>query len=224
MPEHSIEGWCGHNLRPDDARLVDLFASVQMINDNQRFSPRETKAHIMASLQDQLLKAGIVDKKKAKQIKQEQRKEAKGRQKGQVQVDENKETAKRALAEKAQRDRELNKAQQAAVEKKAIQAQIIQLIRMNRIDRQQGDVAYQFTDGTKIKKIYITAPLQNDLVKGRIAIARLDDGYELLPAAAAEKIMQRDAGVIVMLNNNDKAEVDEDDPYADYQIPDDLMW
>ena len=224
MPEHSIEGWCGHNLRPDDARLVDLFASVQMINDNQRFSPRETKAHIMASLQDQLLKAGIVDKKKAKQIKQEQRKEAKSRQKGQVQVDENKETAKRALAEKAQRDRELNKAQQAEVEKKAIQAQIIQLIRMNRIDRQQGDVAYQFTDGTKIKKIYITAPLQNDLVKGRIAIARLDDSYELLPAAAAEKIMQRDAGVIVLLNSNDKAEVDQDDPYADYQIPDDLMW
>ena len=224
MPEHSIEGWRGHNLRPDDARLVDLFASVQMINDNQRFSPRETKAHIMASLQDQLLKAGIVDKKKAKQIKQEQRKEAKSRQKGQVQVDENKETAKRALAEKAQRDRELNKAQQAEVEKKAIQAQIIQLIRMNRIDRQQGDVAYQFTDGTKIKKIYITAPLQNDLVKGRIAIARLDDSYELLPAAAAEKIMQRDAGVIVLLNSNDKAEVDQDDPYADYQIPDDLMW
>ena len=178
----------------------------------------------MASLQDQLLKAGIVDKKKAKQIKQEQRKEARSRPKGQVQVDENKEQAKRALAEKTQRDRQLNKQQQDEAEKKAIQAQIIQLIKMNRVDRQKGDVAYQFTDGTKIKKMYLTRQLQNDLIKGRLAIAKLAGSYELLPAPAAEKIMQRDAQVIVLLNRNDKVEVDEDDPYADYQIPDDLMW
>ena len=36
--------------------------------------------------------------------------------------------------------------------------------------------------------------------------------------------MQRDAQVIVLLNRNESVEVDEDDPYADYQIPDDLMW
>jgi len=178
----------------------------------------------MASLQDQLLNAGIVDKKKAKQIKQEQRKEARSRPKGQVQVDENKEQAKRALAEKTQRDRQLNKRQQDEVEKKAIQAQIIQLIKMNRVDRQKGDVAYQFTDGTRIKKLYVTQQLQNDLSKGRLAIAKLGDSYELLPAPAAEKIMQRDAQVIVLLNRNESIEVDEDDPYADYQIPDDLMW
>ena len=180
----------------------------------------------MASLQDQLLKAGIVDKKKAKKIKQEQRKEARSRPKGQVQVDENKEQAKRALAEKTQRDRQLNKQQQDEAEKKAIQAQIIQLIKMNRVGRKRGDVAYQFTDGTKIKKLYITQQLQNDLIKGRLAIAKLEGGYELLPSQAAEKIMQRDAQVIVLLNRNESVEVDEDedDPYADYQIPDDLMW
>ena len=178
----------------------------------------------MASLQDQLLKAGIVDQKKAKQIKREQRKEAKGRQKGQVQVDENKEHAKRAQVEKAERDRKLNLQQQAEAEKKALQAQIIQLIKMNRIDRQKGDMAYQFTDGAKIKKIYITRQLQEDLVKGRLAIAKLGDSYELLPSPAAEKIMQRDQQVIVLLNSKGPVEVDEDDPYADYQIPDDLMW
>jgi len=178
----------------------------------------------MASLQDQLLKAGLVDQKKAKKIKQEQRKEAKGRQKGQVQVDENKEQARRVLAEKAERARELNKLQQAEAEKKAIQAQIIQLIKMNRIDRNNGAIAYQFTDGTKIKKIYVTQPLQDDLSRGRLAVAKLGESYELIPAVAAEKIMQRDASVIVLLNSADKLAVDEDDPYAQYQIPDDLMW
>ena len=82
----------------------------------------------MASLQDQLLQAGLVDKKKAKQVKQEQRKEAKVRHKGQSQPDENKEQARRALLEKADRDRQLNKQQQAEAEKKAIKAQIVQLI------------------------------------------------------------------------------------------------
>jgi len=57
-----------------------------------------------------------------------------------------------------------------------------------------------------------------------VAIAKLNDSYELLPAAAAEKIMQRDQDVIVVLNKNEQNEVAEDDPYADYQIPDDLMW
>ena len=177
----------------------------------------------MASLQDQLLKAGIVDQKKAKKIQQEKRKAAKSAPKGHTRVDENKERAQRALAEKAERDRELNRQQQAASEKKAIQAQIVQLIRMNRVAR-DGDIPYQFTDGRKIKKIFVSPKLQDELTRGQLAIARLEGNYELLPAAAARKIMQRDSEAIVLLNEKSQAVVDEDDPYAAYQIPDDLMW
>ena len=178
----------------------------------------------MASLKDQLLNAGLVDKKKAKQLKQELRKEAKVRQKGQVPLDDNKEQVKRNLIEKVERDRQLNKQQQEVVERKAIQAQISQLITMNRIKRESGDIAYQFTDGTRIKKIYVTEQLQKDLVNGRLAIAKLGNEFELLPSSAAEKIRQRDPQVIVLLNTYEVTGVDEDDPYAEYQIPDDLMW
>ncbi len=59
----------------------------------------------MASLQDQLLKAGIVDKDKAKKIKKEKRKAAKAQPKGQAAVDEIREQAKRTLAAKAEHDR-----------------------------------------------------------------------------------------------------------------------
>jgi uncharacterized protein YaiL (DUF2058 family) len=178
----------------------------------------------MASLQDQLLKAGIVDSKKAKKIGKEKRKEAKSQPKGHAQVDETREQVRRAQAEKAERDRELNRQLQAANEKKAIQAQVIQLIRMNRVERGGGDVPYQFTDGKKIKKIYVTAQLQTELVRGRLAIARLDDGYELLPASAARKIMQRDEAAVILLNESEPAAPGEEDPYAGYEIPDDLMW
>jgi hypothetical protein len=178
----------------------------------------------MASLKDQLLKAGIVDSKKAKQIDKEKRKEARSQPKGHARVDETREQARLAQVKKAERDRELNRQQQAQNEKRAIQAQIVQLIRMNRIERVAGDVAYQFTDGRKIKKIYVTPQLQDELSRGRLAIARLDDSYELLPAAAARKIMQRDEEAIILLNTSEPAAVGEEDPYAEYKIPDDLMW
>ena len=178
----------------------------------------------MASLQDQLLKAGIVDLKKAKEIKKEKRKQAKQRPKGSVQVDETKEQAKRALAERSQHDRDTNRQQQAQADKKAVHAQIIQLINVNRINRQGGEIAYQFSDKRKIKKLYVTASLQGQLIKGQIAIVKLGENYELVPAAVAEKIRQRNAAIIVLLNTKESSAVDEDDPYADYQIPDDLMW
>ena len=178
----------------------------------------------MASLQDQLLKAGIVDQKKAKKIGKEKRKQAKQLPKGEVLVNENKEQAKHALAERARQDRERNKLHQAEANQKAVHAQVIQLIKTNTIDRRDGDAAYQFTDGNKIKKIYVTAQLQNELSRGQLAIAKLEDEYTLIPRIIAEKIEQREQHIVILLNTNVKAETDEDDPYADYQIPDDLMW
>ena len=177
----------------------------------------------MASLQEQLLKAGLADEKKAKQIKKEQR-QAKKANKGKPQVNESRLAAEKALAEKVQRDRELGRQRQAEADKKAIYAQIVQLVNTSRIDRKGGEVAYQFTDGKKIKKLYVTAAQQNQLTKGMIAISKLGEEYELVPANIAEKIAQRDASVILVHNKPGADQVDEDDPYADYPIPDDLRW
>jgi uncharacterized protein YaiL (DUF2058 family) len=178
----------------------------------------------MASLQEQLLKAGIVDKQKAKQVEQEKRKQTKQSHKGHTQVNETKELAKKALAEKTVRDREINRQREASAELKAIAAQIKQLIEVNRIDRQGGETAYQFTDGTKIKKIYVSPLLHNQLSKGLIAVVRLNDQYELVPAVVADKISQRDESIVLVQNQANKVDSSEDDYYADFKIPDDLMW
>lgn len=179
------------------------------------------------SLQDQLLKAGLVDSKKAKQVEKEKRKQKKVKQKSkQPQVDETKLAAQQALEEKAQRDRELASQRNAEAEKKAIQAQIIQLIEMNRQPKGRGDVPYNFTDGKKVKKLFVTEEQQKALSKGRLVIVALGEGYELVPAAVADKIAQRDDSAIIVQNTLSAADqaAEEDDPYADFQIPDDLMW
>lgn len=178
----------------------------------------------MASLQEQLLKAGVVDKKKAQQLKKEKRKQTRQQPKGEPQPDESRQQAQRALAAKAERDRAINREQQAAAEKKAIQAQVIQLIEMNRVARAGGEINYQFADGKKIKKLLVTPRLQQQLSSGQLAIARYKGGYELVPAAVAEKISQRSDDTIALLNTRSESREAEEDPYAAYQIPDDLMW
>lgn len=176
------------------------------------------------SLQDQLLNAGLVDKKKAKAAQKEKRKQAKQVPKGQAVIDENKRLAEEARRQKAERSQELNRQQQLEAEKKAIFAQIKQLITQHCIDRKGGEVAYQFVDNKKIKKLYLTELQQNQLSRGIIAVVKLNENYELVPAAIAEKISQRDESFVMLINQKSTEVVEEDDPYADYQIPDDLMW
>lgn len=174
-----------------------------------------------SSLQSQLLKSGLADQKRVKKIHQQQL------EAGKKAKDETKEAVAQAMALKAERDRELNRQKKEEMERKAIGAQIKQLIEAHRIDRKGGEMHYQFTDQGKIKKIYVTDVLLNQLVKGQSAIVRFSDAYELVPTVVAEKIALRDADSIVVLNLRTVAtsqEVAEDDPYANYQIPDDLMW
>ncbi|MEP6160633.1 MAG: DUF2058 domain-containing protein [Halieaceae bacterium] len=177
------------------------------------------------SLQDQLLKAGLTDKKKLKQADKEKRKQKNVQRRSKDEaVDEIKAEAQRSLAGKAERSRELAQQQNAAAEKKAIAAQIRQLIELNRESRQGADIPYNFSDGKQIKKLFVTAQMQDHLVNGRLAIVRLGEAYEVVPGPVADKISQRDADCIVLRNQAGASEEDEDDPYADYKIPDDLMW
>ena len=177
------------------------------------------------SLQDQLLKAGLVDGKKIKQAKQAKKKQKKQqRQSGTEVIDENKQAAQKSRAEKAGRDRELNRQRDEEAQRKAVVAQIKQLIEINRLPKDKGDVAFNFSDNNKIKKIYVTEEFQVQLSKGRLAIVKLNEQYEIVASPIAEKIAQRDQASVIVCNEAVGLEEDEDDYYADYKIPDDLMW
>ena len=179
----------------------------------------------MASLQDQLLGIGLTDEKTAKKTKKEKAKQEKMVRKNQIQVtDETAIAVKQAREEKAEKDRELNAQRKAEAEKKAIVAQIKQLIQSNRVDRKDCEVAYNFTDGTAVKKINVNDEIQRLLGIGRLAIVKADDRYDVVPFPVAEKIASRDDSFVVVLNEKTAEAVDEDDPYAEFQIPDDLMW
>ncbi|HEX9803502.1 MAG TPA: DUF2058 domain-containing protein [Gammaproteobacteria bacterium] len=178
------------------------------------------------SLQDQLLKAGLVDKKKAQKAQKVKHEQAKLKRKNKIEtVDEARLAAQKAQAEKVERDRQLNLQRKQEAEQRAITAQIRQLIEMNRQEKGKGDITYNFTDGSKVTHIYVDERQQRQLGNGHLAIVRLDGHYEIVPSAVSEKIALRDESYLVYCNKG-KAEtvVDEDDPYAEFQVPDDLMW
>lgn len=187
----------------------------------------------MTSLKDQLLKAGLIDPKQAKQADKEKRKQDKqARRTGHSEQDEIKEAAQEARAAKAERDRELNRQRQQEAEQKALQAQIRQLIENHRQSKQAGpgEVEYNFTDNSKIKKIRVSPKVHRQIVLGQLAVVRLGQGYELVPRIVADKIAQRDAASVLVANaqnvgaQKENAALLEEDPYKDYVIPDDLMW
>ncbi|VTL97311.1 nucleoprotein/polynucleotide-associated enzyme [Pseudomonas aeruginosa] len=72
------------------------------------------------SLRDQLLKAGLVNEKQAKQATKQKQKQQRLEHKNQVDKDDSQRlAAEQARAEKLARDQELNRQQQEKAEKKA---------------------------------------------------------------------------------------------------------
>ena len=99
------------------------------------------------SLQDQLLKAGLIDTNKAKKSKSDKRKQLQQQRKNKVEViDENKLQIEQAKAEKLERDRKLNLKLKQQADQKALVAQIKQLILMNRQEMGDNGEAYNFVD------------------------------------------------------------------------------
>ena len=178
----------------------------------------------MSSLQDQLLKAGLVSKDKATKTKSAKRKQAKINRKHKIEtIDEAKVAAEKSMLKQVERDRLLNQEKNAKAEEIAILAQIKQLIEVNQQSTGKPQITFNFSDHGKIKKLELSNEIHKHLTNGLLVIARLNNSYSLVPKVVAEKILQRSDEHIVPLSLEIEPVV-EDDPYADYQIPDDLMW
>jgi uncharacterized protein len=179
------------------------------------------------SLQDQLKKNGLVSAHDARKASAKKRKDQRKHRAGH----EDEDTARKAALAEANakakaRDGELNRARQAQAEERAVAAQVVQLVEMNRLERgKDADVAFNYVETGSVRHLYVTPEQHRALTAGQLALVQHGDGPALVPTAVAEKIRLRDASTILALNERtDDADVDVDDPYADFQVPDDLMW
>ncbi|WEN16731.1 DUF2058 domain-containing protein [Rhodanobacter sp. AS-Z3] len=175
-------------------------------------------------LQEQLLKAGLVNKTKAAQVVREQVKKHNGKASAPASAEQVE--AQRLQAEKAERDRAIAAERNALLRLNEARIQVRQIVEAHKVKR-EGEIAYRFTDGDKIRDVLVNEALRAQLAAGTLVIVRHGDGYELLPRMAADKVHERDATMIVLdharSQRSDSSDAD-DDFYKQFQVPDDLIW
>ncbi len=183
----------------------------------------------MNSLQEQLMKAGLATKQDARNAKAEKRKKQKQKKKkGTVEISELELQVQQAKAEKAQKDKALNRERQQEAQRKADIAKVKQMIKQHGLVDIAGEQSFRFTYDNKVKEIVVDERARDALLAGKLGVCVLDDDFYLLADETVRRISAIDDSVVAYLyelkEDETSQELEEDDPYAAYQIPDDLMW
>ncbi len=178
-------------------------------------------------LQEQLLKAGLVKKSAVAQAAREQVKAAhakgpKGPSQSQIE-------AERARAEKAERDRQIAAERNAQRRAAELRAQALQIINDKRVPL-TGEIEYRFEHGGAIRTLLMTEALRKQVIDAALVVVVHGDGYALLPRAAAAKVRERDDSLVALDNaardyvEPSTGNAEDDAYYAQFQVPDDLVW
>jgi uncharacterized protein YaiL (DUF2058 family) len=176
------------------------------------------------SLREQLLDAGLVDRRKLAALDQEKRKQSRQQPRGKQDPSAAQRRAAQAAAEKAARDRQLNLEREQAAARKALQAEVEQLIRAHRIGTAGGDLDFRFVHEGVIKTVAVTPEQRRGLIDGSLALVRHRRVYALVPREVAVKVGERLPAAVALLNDAAPATEASDGDYAGYDVPDDLMW
>ncbi|SFC45652.1 DUF2058 domain-containing protein [Pseudoalteromonas denitrificans] len=179
----------------------------------------------MGSLQDQLLKSGLTTEHKMKVAKTTKRKQQKKKKKGassnpsdlQKHIEKNK-------LEQQQKAEQLNLTKQAEQKVKEDVARVKQILQHHNQSEIKGELTFNFTYENKIKDLDVNEATQKALAKGRLAICVLEGIFYVLNDEPARKIAEVDEKYIVLHAEPEDKEKDNDDPYSDFEIPDDLTW
>lgn len=180
------------------------------------------------SLRDQLLKAGLVSNQQVRESKRNQhkkRKQAGNKGKNADGISLAQAYGKRSQHEKLERDRELNRKREEAKRRKEIKARLRQIIVSNALNDKQAEIARHFEHNGKIRKIYLTTEQQKRLTAGRLGIVYFAGRYYLLDAERVDKVAAVDAAAVALMLGAGPADDESGDAhYAQFEVPEDLMW
>ena len=181
------------------------------------------------ALQEQLLKAGLATEDQLAKPRQNRRKQSRpqnrkpaGKPKRKPKPQDDSDLARAwAARQKAEREEAARK-KRIKAQRKANRAKIRQLTLDNCLNADDAEIPFQFMVGSNIKNIYVTEAQRRQLLDGELRITFQDGRRCLIPAEVAARIHELDPEKLII----DPSAVEEsaDDEYADYQVPDDLIW
>lgn len=151
--------------------------------------------------QDQLLKAGLVNEKQVNKAKHEKR--ISNKQKKHSNTTDTTSKIKQELAADKKRNQELNRQLNKEKQQRERLAQVKQLVEQNRLDKDDRGEAYNFVDENKIKRIYVSDEIADQLSRGQVAIVKLGINYEVVPVKVARQIASRDKKTVLVLHEKE---------------------
>ncbi|MEI8642146.1 DUF2058 domain-containing protein [Pseudoalteromonas sp. Hal099] len=178
----------------------------------------------MGSLQDQLLQAGLTTSHKAKVAKSEKRKQQKSKKRATSNPSDLQKHIQQTKLEQQKKAEELNQSRQEELKQREQVARVKQILEHHNQDSIRGERTFNFTYDNKVKGIDVNEKTQKALSGGRLAICVLEGQFYVLDDEPARKVAEVDEKYIVFHVEPENKPKDEDDPYADFEVPDDLVW
>lgn len=166
------------------------------------------------SLQEQLLKSGLIDEDRLNKAKKQAKKPAKKKRKASPRPKSHiSAPVKPAVTEDP-------------VKQKELRAEVKKLLRSLKLNDKNGEIAYNYTINNQIKRFYVNENQQKELIHGNLAIANWNEISYLIPAVNVKELRTLYPKIAIYINEPQEttADVDENDPYAGYEIPDDIKW
>jgi len=205
------------------------------------------------SLRDQLLAAGLGTKSQAKHAREDQHRNRhqQQHQQGKGQRPAAGAAAGRPPAPvrnvdpaKLARDQALEHKKRDKAERKARAAQIRQIVEQHALPRiAETEDFYNFVHEGRIARVGVDPARRVALIGGMLAIVRSHGQYLVVPAEIADRVREREPRAVVHAGTEasgaagagatdpgatDPGATDqvaaEDDPYAQFKVPDDLVW
>lgn len=163
------------------------------------------------SLQEQLLKAGVVDEKQVKKAEHEKRMQKKKKKKNAAPSEDSARIRlQQRQSEQAKHHQKLNAQRNQEQQRKADQAAAKQMIKSKHLPLEEGDVVYRYVADGRIKQISVNQEVADKLADGQLGLAMGDNDVVLIPAETVLKVIQRDKDSVLLYN--DPAQTDDDYP------------
>jgi hypothetical protein len=194
------------------------------------------------SLRDQLLAAGLGNKNQAKQAREDQHRnrhtqqhhQRKGQKPGGGGPGGGRPLAPLPNVDPAKlaRDQALEQKKREKAARKERAAQVRQLVEPNALPRLETDDYYNFVHEGRIARVGVDAARRAALIGGSLAIVRSHGQFLVVPAEIATRVREREPRAVVHHGaeataagtGGSLATPAEDDPYAQFKVPDDLVW
>ena len=175
------------------------------------------------SLQDQLLKAGLVSREKLNDSRQQVKRKRK-RSGGKTTTEPVTTAADKRRQEQHQRDKRLNAEREQQRKDQEQRLRIRELVLANSLNVTDADQLYNVVRDGRIRRLYVTAEQRRQLSKGQLAVTIAKGRNHIVSLQVAEKIRALLPGYFVNLGSESNATDEAEGDYAEFKVPDDLMW